>query len=212
MIRKARTAMAFGLGLVALALTAAAGQAQEAVKAKVGEKAPAWTMTDLDCKTHELKNFKGKHVVLEWTNPECPYIVGVYEKGVVRHTLAEMKKMGENFVYIAVNSTANKPKEEVMKINREFLKKNEVTVPVVMDYSGAVGKAYGAKRTPHMFVIDAEGVLRYHGAFTDDAGSSKGTESTNYVLNALKQIAAGETVTPDHVREWGCSVKYANNR
>ena len=212
MIRKARTAMAFGLGLVALALTAAAGQAQEAVKAKVGEKAPAWTMTDLDGKTHELKNFKGKHVVLEWTNPECPYIVGVYEKGVVRYTLAEMKKMGDNFVYIAVNSTSNKPKEEVMKINREFLKKNEVTVPVVMDYSGAVGKAYGAKRTPHMFVIDAEGVLRYHGAFTDDAGSSKGTESTNHVLNALKQIAAGETVTPDHVREWGCSVKYANNR
>ena len=210
MIRKARTATAFGLGLIALALTAAAGQAQEAVKAKVGEKAPAWTMTDLDGTSHQLKDFKGKHVVLEWTNPECPYIVGVYEKGVVKHTLEAMKEMGENFVYIAVNSTANKPKDEVMKINREFLKKNKVTVPVVMDYSGEVGKAYGAKRTPHMFVIDDEGVLRYHGAFTDDAGSRKGIESTNYVLDALKQIAAGETVTPDHVREWGCSVKYAS--
>lgn len=209
MIRKARTALAFGIGLAALALTAAAGPGDTAVKAKIGEKAPAWKLTDLDGKSHELKDFAGKHVVLEWTNPDCPYIVGVYDKGVVKETLDEMKKMGENFVYIAVNSTANKPMEEVKQINVDFLKKHEIKVPVVMDYDGAVGKAYGAKRTPHMYVIDDKGVLRYHGAFTDDAGSRNAPKHTNYVLGALKQIAAGETVTPDYVREWGCSVKYA---
>jgi peroxiredoxin len=210
MIRKARTALAFGLGLAALALTAAAGPGDTATTAKIGEKAPAWKLTDLDGKTHELKDFKGKNVVLEWTNPDCPFIVAVYEKGVVKETLDAMKKMGDDFVYIAVNSTANKPMEEVKKINVDFLKKHETKLPVVMDYDGKVGKAYGAKRTPHMFVIDGEGVLRYHGAFTDDQGSRKAPNHTNYVLGALKQIAAGETVTPDHVREWGCTVKYAN--
>lgn len=209
MIRKARTALAFGLGFAALALTAAAGPGDTAATAKIGEKAPAWKLTDLDGKTHELKDFKGKNIVLEWTNPDCPYIVGVYDKGVVKETLDGMKEMGENFVYIAVNSTANKPMEEVKKINVDFLKKHEIKLPVVMDYDGKVGKAYGAKRTPHMFVIDGEGILRYHGEFTDDQGSRKAPNHTNRVLVALTQIAAGETVTPDNVREWGCSVKYA---
>jgi len=210
MIRKARTAFAFGIGLATLALVAAAGPGDVEKKAKVGEKAPAWTMKDLDGKEHELGDFDGKHVVLEWTNPDCPFIVGVYERGVVKETLDAMKEMEADVVYIAVNSTANMPKEKVMETNRKFLEKHEVKVPVVMDYEGTVGKTYGATRTPHMFVIDDEGVLRYHGAFTDDAMSRDFPNHTNYVVQALQQIAAGETVAPTYVREWGCTVKYAN--
>ncbi|MFK7960681.1 MAG: redoxin domain-containing protein [Phycisphaerales bacterium] len=208
MKRITRTAIAFGLGAAALAFTAAMGPQDTAAKAKIGEAAPAWKLTDIKGKEHELKDFAGKTVVLEWTNPGCPYIVGVYDKGVVSETVKAMKEMGKDYVYIAVNSTGNKAKDAVIKENTDFLAKHKMDIPVVIDHDGTVGKTYGAKTTPHMYVIDTKGVLRYHGAFTDDPGSRKSPEHVNYVVQSLKQLAAGETVTPDHTKQWGCSVKY----
>jgi peroxiredoxin len=177
--------------------------------AKIGEAAPAFELTDLDGKKHTLKSFEGKIVVIEWFNPGCPYCVGVYEKKIVANTIDELKKIDENIVYLAINSTANMPEDAVIKQSGSFLKEHKVEIPVLMDYSGATGHAYGAKTTPHMFVIDDKGVLRYEGAFTDDPRGSKGAEATNYVINTVKQIKAGETVSPDSVKPWGCSVKYA---
>ena len=211
MKRAFKRTLALGLGIAALAVTAAAAPTPKDAKpqARVGDPAPAWTLEDLDGKSHSLADFKGKTVVLEWSNPSCPFIVNAYGKNLVQETIAAMKKMGEDHVYLVVNSTANKGKDAVMTEQKEFLAKHKVEVPSLVDYDGTVGKAYGARTTPHMYVIDSKGVLRYHGAFTDDPRFNKGAERTNYVLDALAAIKAGETVSPDYVQPWGCSVKYA---
>ena len=176
--------------------------------AKIGEKAPDFTLTSIDGKTHSLSDFKGKMVVIEWTNPGCPYVVGVYKNGIVSETLKKIKSMGDEAIYIAVNSTANMDKSAVMEQNRKFLEDHKVKVPVLIDYDGKVGKMYGAQRTPDMYVIDKDGVLRFVGGFTDDPRGKAG-ECTNQVLTAMKQIKSGETVSPDSPRRWGCTVKYA---
>ncbi|MHC4102825.1 MAG: thioredoxin domain-containing protein, partial [Planctomycetota bacterium] len=88
-------------------------------------------------------------------------------------------------------------------------KTHKIDAPVLIDRDGKVGHLYGAKRTPHLFVIDAEGVLRYQGAIDDDQRGDKGEKATNYVVQAVRQIVAGETVAPDITRSYGCTVKYA---
>ena len=176
---------------------------------EIGGPAPSFELKDLDGKTHKLSDFKGKNVVLEWYNPGCPYCKGIYESGVVTKTLEGMKAIKGDHVYIAVNSTGNMPEDQVADQSRRLLEKSGLDgkVPVLLDHDGTVGKAYGARTTPHMFVIDSKGVLRYAGAYTDDP-LRKNAEPTNYVLNALAQIAAGETVSPDQTDPWGCGVKY----
>ena len=200
-----------GLGVVVVALTAALAPAapQGSKQATLGEKAPAFTLKDMSGKSHSLKDFKGKTVVIEWTNPKCPFIEKSYGAGVVKQTVDAMKGMGKDYVYLAINSTANMPKDDVISGNTAFLKQHKLdSIPVLIDYDGKVGRMYGAKTTPHMYVIDPEGILRFHGAFTDDRGN-KNPDRKNYVINALTQMANGETVTPDYVKPWGCSVKYA---
>jgi peroxiredoxin len=208
---RAKLFTALGLGLAILGTAAMAPVQDTAVKAaaKVGEKAPAWTAKDTAGKEHKLADFAGKIVVMEWFNPGCPYCVNVYKGGVVADTISQLKALDSNIVYIAVNSTANKPEAEVRTESDEFLKQHKVDVPVLMDYDGKIGHSYDARTTPHMFIIDDKGVLRYHGAFTDDPkGQNK--QATNYVVNAVKQIKANETVEPSFVKSWGCSVKYAD--
>jgi len=181
-------------------------------KVELGEKVPDFTLIDLNGREYTLSDYKGKHIILEWTNPECPYIKGVYATGVVEDTLKKAKEMfGDDVVYLAVNSSANKDKEDVIKGNKAFLKKHDVDVPVLIDYEGTVGKMYGAKHTPDMYVIDTDMKLRYMGGFTDDHRFQKGDDAMNYVINALTQLEKGETVAPDKARRWGCSVKYARN-
>lgn len=205
-----KTLASLGLGVALLSLTAALAPIGDD-HAKLGEKAPEFKLSDLDGKQHSLTDFAGKTVVLEWTNPSCPYIVGSYQSGVVADTVSAMKKMGDDYVYIAINSTARGvTKEGVIRQNTAFLTEHGVDIPVLVDFEGEVGHMYGAKTTPHVYVIDGDGVLRYNGAYTDDKSFSKDADDrTNYVLNALNQIAAGETVSPDYVKPWGCGVKYA---
>ena len=179
---------------------------------EIGEKVPAFTLTGIDGKEYSLKDFAGKNLVIEWTNPGCPYVVGAYRAGVVKNTVDKMKAMGDNYAYIAINSTArNMEKEDVIKQNTKFLKEYNLEFPVLIDYDGTVGKAFGAKHTPDLYVVDGEGVLRYQGGFTDDSRFSKGDEAMNYVVNALTMMKDGETVAPDRAKRWGCSVKYAKN-
>lgn len=208
---------AIGAAALALAMAAVAAP-QNATKPsvndtkplpKVGDKAPAWKLTDTNGKTHELKDFKGKTVVIEWTNPDCPFVVGVYKHGIVKQTVDAMKKMGDDYVYLTINSTGNKPKDDVVAENTAFLKEHKIDVPVLIDHDGTVGMAYGARHTPDLYIIDGKGVIRYIGGYTDDRRFANGTDATNYVVNALEQIKAGETVAPDETRRWGCSVKYA---
>lgn len=196
------------LGLtVALGAAAAYAGDDKAAAAKVGEKAPAFTLKDLNGQEHSSKDLAGKIIVLEWVNPGCPVCKGAHQDGRIPNMIKELNAM-DGVVYLAINSTATTTADE----NKEALKKYGIEYTVLLDNDGKVGKAFGAKTTPHMYVIDTEGVLRYQGALDNGGPQGKAKEGetlTNYALQAVKQIKAGETVSPDSTQSYGCSVKYA---
>ncbi len=173
--------------------------------AKVGEKAPEWTLTDQNGKTHKSSDYAGKIVVMDWVNPQCPYCKGVHNDGRVKKMMEELRAMGD-VVFIGVNSSNFTNAKE----NIDALKAYGVEYPVMIDADGKVGHMFGARTTPHVFVIDQTGVLRYQGAVDNsEKGDKTGADYTNYAVNAVKQIKAGETVSPTMQRPYGCSVKYA---
>ena len=173
--------------------------------AKIGEAAPDFSLTDTDGKTHKLSDYKGKVVVLQWINPDCPVCRRVMSTGIVSAMMKDVKQVDPTVVQLMINSTHYMDAEESAK----YREKHEVAAPALIDKDGKVGRMYNARTTPHMFVIDAAGILRYEGAIDDDprGGNSK---RMNYVVNAVTQIKAGETVAPDSTRAYGCSVKYAS--
>ncbi|MCI0365391.1 MAG: redoxin family protein [Phycisphaerales bacterium] len=172
--------------------------------AKVGQPAPTWTAKDIKGKEWKSTDLANKIVVLEWVNPQCPYCKGAHKDGRIPAMLKELKAQND-VVFIAVNSTHNTSAEA----NATALKDYGVDYTVLLDTDGKVGKTFGARTTPHVFVIDTKGVLRYQGALDNNAKEDKkGDEITNYVINAVKQIKAGETVTPEYVKSYGCKVHY----
>lgn len=184
----------------------ASATAPEAAKAKVGEKAPNFTLTDTDGKTHSLSDFKGKVVVLEWFNPGCPFVVKHHEKN---KTMAELAAefASKDVVWVAINSGAPGKQGHGLELNKEHKSKWGIAYPILLDEPGEVGRMYGARTTPQMYIIDKDGVLRYNGAIDNDP--SVGTVGTiNYVRQALNEVLAGETVTTPETRPYGCSVKY----
>lgn len=196
-----------GLTLVLGATTALTapqdGQVVKDDKAKVGNAAPAFTLNDTEGKEVSLSDFEGHIVVLQWINPQCPVCVRCMESGLVTAMAKELKELDANIVHLAINSTHSQTPEHTA----EYLKEYKLEVPGLVDSEGKVGKLYGAKTTPHMFVIDAEGVLRYAGAFDNDPRGSR-DDATNYAVNAVKLILAGETVEPAETKPYGCNVKY----
>ncbi|MHC5002073.1 MAG: redoxin domain-containing protein [Planctomycetota bacterium] len=180
---------------------------QDEPPAKLGQKAPDFSLVDLDGTTHSLSALKGQPVVLFWFNSACPFVVNVLRGGVVASTVEQMKQIAPDARLLLVDSTADREPADVVQGDRKLLAKYELDLPVLLDHEGTVGHRYDARTTPHVFVIDAEGVLRYHGEFTDDPMGRK-PDATNRVLEALRQITNGESVSPDYVRPWGCSVKY----
>lgn len=176
--------------------------------AQVGEEAPSFELKDQHGKTHKLSDYKGKIVVLEWFNDACPYCKGVWESGLVPKLITNLNKQETDVVYLAINSTANKPEEEILESGSEYFEELTINIPMLMDYDGTVGHLYEAKTTPHMFVIDTEGVLVYQGAISDDRRSKKGDEAETHILRVVTQLEAGEEVAPSYVQPWGCSVKY----
>lgn len=183
---------------------AASGSQQPAV---IGQAAPDFTLKDVNGKEHKLSDLKGKNIVLEWINPGCPVCRRVMASGLVEQMRTELKAIDKDFVHLAINSTKNMTAQDSV----DYLKKYKLAedIPALDDSEGTVGKLYGAKTTPHMYVIDSKGVLRYSGAFDDDPSGRK-SDRTNYVVNALRQIVAGETVTPEKTTPYGCGVKYKN--
>lgn len=179
--------------------------AEAEAKAKVGEAAPNFTLADANGKSHSLSDYKGKVVILQWINPDCPICSRVSKSGLVTKMAKECKAIDKDIIHLAINSTAGMPGSTSAK----YLKKHKIKALALIDSDGKIGHLYGAKTTPHMFVIDAEGILRYQGAIDDDPRGGK-ENATNYVVNAVSLIASGETVSPDYVKSYGCSVKYAN--
>jgi peroxiredoxin len=196
-----RTGLVF-VGLFAAGLLSAA---------TVGQPAPAFTLTDLDGKTHSLADFKGKTVVLEWVNPLCPFVVKHYEKsGNLPATQAAAKADG--VVWLQINSAApGKQGDYDAAAAKEWQTKNKVVAAAYLrDVDGKVGKAYDAKTTPQIFVINAEGVLVYNGAI-DSKRSTNAADiesSENYVKSALAALKEGKPVPTPTTQPYGCSVKY----
>jgi peroxiredoxin len=190
---------------------ATGAEAAKAEKAEVGKPAPAFTLTDTGGTTHNLADFKGKTVVLEWFSPYCPWSGqkargSVHHNGKVKSAVEKMKAVDPNVVYVLVNSThLGKPEKEIARDSDAVLETTGVKLPILMDHDGTVGKMYGARVTPHVYVIDREGVLRYQGAVDSDRN---GTDGTNYVVEAVSAIAKGETPATANTRPWGCGVKY----
>lgn len=207
-IATALTCAAVALTGMTLASTAYAHDHDQ--KAKVGEKAPDFTLTDFSGNEHTLSEYTedDKIVVLEWFNPMCPYVVLHYDKQTTMNDLKE-KYEGKDVVWLAVNSAyADHPTH---KATMKTAKQWGVNHPILNDASGDVGRMYNAKTTPHMFIIDKNGTLVYDGAIDNDRRDNlSGNDKVNYVDNALAAVTSGKKVSVNTTKPYGCSVKYAS--
>ncbi len=195
--------------LSALMLAAASAHAAPAV---VGQPAPAFSVTDASGKAVSLVDFKGKTVVLEWVNPGCPYVRKHYDSANMQGTQKGAADKG--VVWLAVNSTHvsagdyNKPADMAawMQSQKAF------ATHTLMDSDGKIGRAYGARTTPHMYVVDAKGTLAYAGGIDDKATANPADVKTakNHVNAALGDLLAGKPVAQATTRPYGCSVKYSD--
>ncbi len=173
--------------------------------AKIGEKAPDFKLVDTNGRERRLADYPDKIVVLEWTNPDCPFVQRLYKTRAMQETHRKLKAMESSIVWLAINSTY----PTTAARNNFWINDNKLEYPILLDTDGTVGRLYDARRTPHMFVIDAKGILRYHGAIDDNKlGSSPPEQATNYVVRAVEQILDDAGVAPDNVPEYGCTIKY----
>lgn len=174
--------------------------------ATVGEKAPSFTLTDLDGNSHSLADFAGKTVVLEWINPNCP----VSDRHAGESTMVSLADKHDEVVWVAINSTAADHRDFLEPAEHaEWAEDHGIEYAILYDETGETGKAYDAKTTPHMYIIDADGTLVYNGAIDDDPpGRKDQAERTNYVDTGLLALAAGNDVDPASTKPYGCSVKY----
>ena len=193
------------MGLITAALGMTAGTLEQD-KAKLGEKAPNFTLTDTNGQERSLSDYKGRIVVIEWINPECPYVRHCYETKAMQGAYEKVKQLDKGVAWLAINTTPG----TTAPANNMWISKYDVKYPLLLDKRGKVGRLYDARRTPQMFVIDKEGVIRYTGAIDDNSLLNKRpAEITNYVVNAVKQLVDGETVTPDSTKAYGCTIKYS---
>ena len=175
--------------------------------AEVGKPAPGFTLADLDGKEFKLSDHEGKVVVLEWFNPGCPYVVRNHEKDSLKTTAADLAKQG--VVWVAINSGAPGKQGTGKETNAKAAEKWGMKHPVLLDEEGEVGRRYGARTTPHMYVIDAKGVLRYAGGIDNDPSGKLGPdERVNYVRAAVGALLEGERVETPTSKPYGCGVKY----
>jgi len=206
-------------GVAALALIAAAPLAgpehdhseKAAGPIKVGEKVTNFKLTDTNKVEHELQKYldDDKIVVLEWFNPDCPFV----KKHHIRfNTMVELEKefRDQGVVWLAINSGAKGKQGHGVARNTKARADYEIQYPVLLDESGEIGRMLGAKTTPDMRIITPDGILAYAGAI-DDNPMPRGEAKTNFVRQALRQIIAGETVSKDQTRPYGCAVKYSRH-
>ncbi|MEY2526399.1 MAG: hypothetical protein QOE73_1170 [Verrucomicrobiota bacterium] len=176
----------------------------------VGSTAPDFSASDSKGKAHSLSQYKGKYVVLEWFNPECPFVKKHYGPGNMQKLQEEYT--GKGVVWLSVDSSAP-GKEGSLTPDQAEKKMTEwktKSTALLLDSDGKVGQTYGAKNTPHMFVINPEGKIVYEGAIDSKAtpNPSDIPSSTNYVKVALDEAMAGKPVSNPNTKPYGCSVKY----
>jgi peroxiredoxin len=178
---------------------------------QVGSPAPDFTATDTNGKVHHLSEYKGKFVVLEWHNRDCPYTRKHYASGNMERLQKEWTAKGVVWFTVISSAPGTQGYVTAADENAYVAKMNASPTAVLLDPQGSLGHLYGAKTTPHMFVINPEGVLIYNGAIDDKPTTDTADISTakNYVQAALEEAMAGQPVAAPTSRPYGCSVKYA---
>jgi peroxiredoxin len=189
------------LGVVSAALAAA----------EIGKPAPDFAATDINGQSHKLSDYKGKIVVLESYNLDCPYCHNHYQSGAIQELQSELAAKG--VVWFLVNSVSPKyPNHRSAEAAKKEWAAQKINATAWLDDSaGKVGKAYGMRTTPHMFVIDQNGVLAYQGAI-DDRPAPEGDPRTarNYVREAVQKLQGGDKLAVTQTKPYGCGVKYGS--
>ena len=199
------------LRLVAAGCTAAWVPALRAQGAgRPGTEAPAFTLQDLGGRPVQLESLRGRYVVLEWNNPSCPFVRKHYDSGNMQSL--QKRYTGDGGAWLTINSTASTHPEfrKLAEMAAWMTEQGGTPTAVLLDPDGKVGRAYDARATPHMFVIDPRGVLIYAGAIDDKRSTNLADTKTakNYVVAALADARAGRPVGIGHTQAYGCTIKY----
>ncbi|MEK9803142.1 MAG: redoxin domain-containing protein [Curvibacter sp.] len=178
--------------------------------ATVGQMAPDFTLQDVHGKTVRLSDYRGRHVVLEWNNPGCPFVRKHYDSGNMQ--ALQKEAAAKNVVWLAINSTEASHGDYLApaQLGRWMGEQKAAPTATLMDEDGAAGRAYAARVTPHMYIVDPQGRLLYAGAI--DSIPSGRTEdirsATNYVRQGLAEALAGKPLSQPSTRPYGCTIKY----
>jgi peroxiredoxin len=207
------------LAVACLFVSACHERAEAEPSAELGRPAPAFTLVDTAGKTHKLSDYKGKIVVLEWFNPDCPFVKAAHGKGPLKELAKQ--SVSAQVVWLSINSGAPGKQGSGVERNRAGIAEFGIANPVLLDEKGEVGKAYGAAKTPHLFIVDPKGKLAYRGGLdnapmgvVDNArprlpGSAEG-ELSNYVTAALEDLKQQRPLRLPDTPPYGCGVKYAD--
>lgn len=201
---KRRAFMLWTLFMVQLSVLGVCGSAQALDPLSPGANAPAFSLLDERGAAVSLDAYRGKIVVLEWTNPDCPFVRRHYAQKTMI-SLAQ-RYAARGVVWLAINSS----RKGSMEANLDFHELYSLPYPVLDDRTGVVGKLYGATSTPHLFVVSADGKVAYQGAIDSDPGGDATTGVVNFVALALDALLQGAPVGTPSTKAYGCSVKYAS--
>ena len=197
-------ATAFAAGLV--------GAAAAFAQAVVGQPAPAFSATDATGKAVSLADYKGKHVVLEWVNPSCPFVQKHYNSGNMPAT--QKAALAKGAVWLTIASTAKDHSEyrQPAELASWMRGKQAASTATVMDEDGRIGRAYGARVTPHMYIVDPQGKLLYAGAIDSKPSSNPAdiATATNYITQGIGELSSGKPLSQATTRAYGCSIKYSS--
>jgi peroxiredoxin len=195
-----------------MAVAALGGGTLAAAEATVGEAAPDFSLSDAQQTAYTLSGQKGKYVVLEWFNPDCPFVRKHYDSGNMQGL--QKTWTGKGVVWLSIDSSApgkqgNYPADV---LEQRMRGQGSAATAVLKDQDGKIGRLYGAKSTPHLFVINPEGILIYAGAIDSKASTDPADipQATNYAQQALEESLTGKPVSTSSTKSYGCSVKYAD--
>jgi peroxiredoxin len=194
----------------ALAASAAAQAAPQTLT--LGQPAPAFSVQDTQGKTVSLADFKGKTVVLEWINPDCPFVKKHYGAGNMQSTQRAATAQGVVWLTVASTAPQHADYKKPADLSAWMQSQKAAATHTLMDENGKLGRAWGARTTPHLYVVNAAGTLAYAGAIDSKASANPAdiSSATNFVNQALAELNAGKPVSQPNTQPYGCSVKYSN--
>lgn len=185
----------------------------EEPQAQIDKPAPSFTLADVSGTDFALAGLKGKYVVLEWTNMDCPFVRKLYDSGTMQDLQKHYTKEGVVWLRVCSSAPGMQGKFDAAVIKERLAKDKSMATAYLIDSDGTVGRLYGAKTTPHMFVINPDGVIIYAGAIDDKSSANKDDlkGATNYVSACLDAAQKGAPVAVKTSVPYGCSVKYAKS-